>query len=689
MNELKNNCAGAPLASSGSLPGILTVICLALVLQACQSAPTLPPARKVKTIEVKAEPDTANVVSYPLEQQRNIIATDDPWILAEQAQQLPVDRRASMLLQAVSGFIELEQIATAASLIEQIDSRTLTDQEKLTLRINHAALFNVRGAYDRAIDLLVQWRTDPGIDRSQLPRLLDLLARAYVGSAEHNQAIITLLQRDRFVQSTERIANQQQLLGLLRTLDPLSQSLLREGRNDSVLNGWIDLSNLLQTILPAQRVVELDIWRHRYPHHPIEETFLARLRQIDIDTRQYQQIALLLPLTSGYGTAARAYYDGFMQAYQDDTSSNRPVLSLHDIGDDPELAYFYFQAAVNEGAEFIVGPLGRNAVSSLLTAPELAFPTLLIGSIGHEQAAENLYGISLSPEQEARAVAYRAFADGHRRAAILRNDSAWGKRVAAAFTGQWQTLGGVIQRESYFPEGVSDYTQQIRRALNINESIVRRRKLSAKLGVPLEFTPVRRQDLDFMFLAANADQARLVTPQLRFHQAHDLPLYATSYIFDGSVNPGLDADLNGIVFGDMPWMIDHATFLLDQQAREQAAAELEKEKAQENLEQSQELPLQTEPVEAVEVEDEEIPVEPASPYRDTPLDRLYALGLESYHLIPRLHALRGNTWEQYHGNAFSAQVDADGNVVRGMDWIQFEQGLPVQLNPLQPMRDRL
>ena len=69
-----------------------------------------------------------------------------------------------------------------------------------------------------------------------------------------------------------------------------------------------------------------------------------------------------------------------------------------------------------------------------------------------------------------------------------------------------------------------------------------------------------------------------------------------------------------------------------------------------------------------------------SPYSFTPLDRLYALGLESYHLIPRLSVLRKDPWQQYNGQAFRASVREDGNIVRHLEWTSFEKGQIVLLD---------
>src|SRR5690606_18065819 len=58
------------------------------------------------------------------------------------------------------------------------------------------------------------------------------------------------------------------------------------------------------------------------------------------------------------------------------------------------------------------------------------------------------------------------------------------------------------------------------------------------------------------FVVATPQQARSLKPQLRFHHASDLPVYASSHVYSGTPDRSADADLNGIAFTDMPWVIE-------------------------------------------------------------------------------------------------------------------------------------
>ena len=208
---------------------------------------------------------------------------------------------------------------------------------------------------------------------------------------------------------------------------------------------------------------------------------------------------MLLPLSSPDGRAAQAFYDGFAEAHNRDGSLPKPDLTLYDIGADSSLASFYYQAAEADDADFIVGPLGRKTVESLFASRDLETDTLLLANIPPGKVSDNLYGISLSPENEARQVADKAYATGHRNATALRSEGEWGERVANAFVAHWESLGGQILKNSSFPKEVSNHARVIRGFLGIDKSIARHRLIEAQTGVNLKFSPRRNEDMDFIF----------------------------------------------------------------------------------------------------------------------------------------------------------------------------------------------
>src|SRR5690606_30432400 len=122
-----------------------------------------------------------------------------------------------------------------------------------------------------------------------------------------------------------------------------------------------------------------------------------------------------------------------------------------------------------------------------------------------------------------------------------------------AFDSELKTLGGTIAALRFYDPTARDYSQPIRSVLLIDESRARASALNGRLGTRLEFEPRRRGDVQFVFMGAQPVQGRSLRPALRFHLAEDLPVYATSDIFEPNENA--NADLEGVIFPDMPWVI--------------------------------------------------------------------------------------------------------------------------------------
>ena len=213
-------------------------------------------------------------------------------------------------------------------------------------------------------------------------------------------------------------------------------------------------------------------------------------------------------------------------------------------------------------------------------------------------------------------------------------------------------------------------------------------------------------------MATTAPQARLIVPQLRFSQAHDVPLYATSYVYAGNPDPAMDADLDGLIFGEMRWILDGVALYKQQTAQEKARKAAEAGNSPDDSENPSPDPdtLEESPDNGVTTPDlfgendpfddsvvdpdlnpaqpeTEIPEEeveppwtrqsdlPEHPYARTTLDRLYALGVQSYQIIPRLRVLRQNSWMRLSGKAMTIRVDPNGNAVHLPVWARFESGL--------------
>jgi outer membrane PBP1 activator LpoA protein len=298
--------------------------------------------------------------------------------------------------------------------------------------------------------------------------------------------------------------------------------------------------------VPPQRAARAPATHRGGPRRPVQ--FAPPVRAL-AQTR----IALLLPQTGPLGAAARSVRDGFLSAYYQLPPQQRPQVRIYDTAAGTPIATLIERAA-HAGANVIVGPLLRANVAAATAAGEPRPPILALNFLpSGVQAPPQFFQFALSPTAEARLVAQRVLADGHRLGIAIVPDNTWGTRVLAAFSHRFAGGGGQLLATTRIDLAASDYTGPIERVLLIRQSRERLQRLEQLLGVPLAFVPRRRADLQFIFAPAPAATERMLEPQLRFYYANGVPTYSTSDAF--APNPIANQDLDGLRFLDMPWML--------------------------------------------------------------------------------------------------------------------------------------
>jgi outer membrane PBP1 activator LpoA protein len=204
------------------------------------------------------------------------------------------------------------------------------------------------------------------------------------------------------------------------------------------------------------------------------------------------------------------------------------------------------------GARFLIGPLGRDEVTLAANLPN-SLPQLLLNTPESTTPnAASIWQYALLPEEEAKLAAERALAANQRRAIILLPSGDWAARVGTAFRSTFEAGGGrVLAQESL----ADDSAAAIEKALRLDQSRARHRRLQSILDETLVFQPRRRGDVDLLFSPGTAQQLRQLRPQLKFNGAADIPTYATAEAWDGNKS----GELEGLLFADMPWMMSPTT----------------------------------------------------------------------------------------------------------------------------------
>jgi outer membrane PBP1 activator LpoA protein len=186
---------------------------------------------------------------------------------------------------------------------------------------------------------------------------------------------------------------------------------------------------------------------------------------------------------------------------------------------------FYRQAQA-AGVQLVVGPLEKPLVKQLSGRPQLPITTLALNYSEGGQGPPQLFQFGLAAEDEAREVARRARADGLHRAAAMVPKGEWGDRVLppSARTGSQRRHHVATERVDQ-PVALA---QQIADLFQLRQSEGRAKSLQSTVGSNVAAQPSRRQDIEFIFLAATPQQAQQIKPTLNFQYAGDVPVYATS-----------------------------------------------------------------------------------------------------------------------------------------------------------------
>lgn len=547
--------------------------------------------------------------------------------------------REEFQLQAARAMLQAGLEGQAAQLLAAVDRTALRPDLAMQHQLLSAAL-RLPTAPDQALTLLLE-PAAPEQETELHARYHHLRARAFAQLGNHLEAAREYIERELFL--TDRDAIEANQLAIWEALSHLSNQALEQLRihpPPNVLSGWMELARIAKNIdqPTAHLAKQLAEWRKNYRGHPALSSFLDALEaKSQALVTQPGQIAVLLPLTGPFAQAADAVRDGILAAYYASPNRGSVTLRFYDEGSALQVANRY-RAAVADGAEFVIGPLDKEAVRMLARETDLPVPTIAL-NYAEPAVSEALYQFSLAPEAEARQVAELAWLDGHDNAALLIPAGPWGDRVRVSFADRWQELGGqVVSRVEYDPEQ-NDFSGPLKRMLNLDESERRRIAVQDVIGRQVEFEARRRGDIDFVFLAAFPRQARLLRPQLRFHRAIGVPVYGTSHLYAGHHDPAQDRDMDGVVFGDMPWTLETETPYAETRRGSK--------------------PLLTD--------------------HSGSLQRLVALGFDAFHLVPRLKLLDSYPNDRFQGETGRLHVDPVNRVRRQLIWAQFRGGIPTVL----------
>ncbi|MCU7836418.1 MAG: penicillin-binding protein activator [gamma proteobacterium symbiont of Taylorina sp.] len=529
-------------------------------------------------------------------------------------------------------------------IFSQIDRISLSKEQSNQLTLTSASEAVVRHQFSQAIQLLNQdFNTTLSTQWSLYHKII---AISYYQQGQKSNAIHELIFRQNYLPENAKLENQTLIWIYLHSLNTLEIKQSREyfermslenaglTENQQIYVGWLDLAAVFQQGNDPQMIHNsTSFWLQNYPHHPADRAFINYIIQRRQESILHiSHIAVLLPMQGKLAKPAKAIRNGIMASHYSSPLLDNIQLRFYDTSGTQSITLH--KQAVDDGAEFIIGPLTKTNVQLLLQSSLPEIPTLALNSIEETIEAEgilksqHLFQFGLSPESEARMVAKKGYQDGHKYAVVMVPDNLWGQRMQTAFTQSWQQDEGIVVETASYPPEEYDFSESIKSLLKIEQSESRKKLLSRTIGRKLEFTPRRRQDIDMLFMAAFPKQARQIPLQITYHHGETIPIYSTARIIADYYNTRLNIDIDGVIFSDMPFLLDIKPDAVSTQSGLQTIL----------------------------------------------YERLFAMGADSYQVAPYINFLAENPAESFTGDTGELSINHQNQIIRSLPWASFSQG---------------
>lgn len=548
--------------------------------------------------------------------------------------------RQQLQLQAAARYIDAGHLSSAQTLLNNLNNVLLAQELITTQQLLQARIDVANHNNSLAIQRLHQL-DNSHLSQQQRAQQLNLMAKAY---EQQGNLVASIQQRTQLLSLESGSKQKQTLIDIWLSLQTVSQQQLSRINNasqPSYLQGWLSLNAIINRndhdATPT--VVLLSDWQQRYPGHPAN-ALLPKSLTPSSASQQPHHIALLLPLSGEYANNAQAIRNGFFTAYYyaKQHTRNPPTVTVVDTSHQAIGAAY--RSAIQQGADFIVGPLTKSNLATLVRSEHIDVPTLALNTLPNARSVDNLYQFGLSPYDEVNQLIAKAQQAQHNRAIIITPNDTWGQSISNNLAKQWQQQGGKIIASLNYTSR-DQLSNDIKQLFNVQDSYSRGYAIRSILNTKdVRIVSRRRQDFDSIFLIAQPTMARQIQPLLKFYFAGDIPVYATSQLYEGQISPNRDRDLDDIFFCDMPWVLEpqqmHPTFLntLQKQSKN---------------------------------------VWPTSYQNEA---KLYALGVDAYRLTTNLNTMKLLPDFGTKAATGTLYLDSNNHIYRQLMWAQFVNGKP-------------
>ena len=238
--------------------------------------------------------------------------------------------------------------------------------------------------------------------------------------------------------------------------------------------------------------------------------------------------------------------------------------------------------------------------------------------------------LSMRPEDEAQQAASVLSQKQFKHPVVLSHQDNVSLRIAKAFVQKWHSLTGESPDIVNFEQG-KKMQEILKQTLSVDESQNRINALRSRLRQAIKTEARSRRDIDMIYIVGNPQQTRLLKPYIDVNIspfADIIPVFSSSRSHSINTDQSTINDLRGLTFTQMPWLLSSS-----QQNKKLANT-------------SKQL----------------------WPKRSDSLQRIFAMGYDSLHLLAKLPQMQQHHFIRYYGQTGILKLGQDNIITRSLLW---------------------
>ncbi|MFT6903104.1 MAG: outer membrane PBP1 activator LpoA protein [Colwellia sp.] len=371
-------------------------------------------------------------------------------------------------------------------------------------------------------------------------------------------------------------------------------------------------------------------WQREFSSHPAQYIVTRLQQQPPTLTNEYQNIAIIIPLSGKQERAGKVAQQGILAAYNINSAK-----TLHFI-DSTTLDMTTLNAKLTElKIDYVIGPLLKENVNLYLAQTEITTPTLLLNLPSTTSLLPHQVALSMRPEDEAIQAATTLSRQHYQYPIILSHQDSASRRIAQTFSQQWQHITGKAPEIVFFNSDAK-MQNQLKASLGVDLSQQRTKDLNRHIKYSIQSELRNRRDIDMIYVVGLPLETKLLKPYIDVNIspfADIIPVYASSRSHSSKIDKSDNRDLSGLIFTEMPWQ------LKSKQQNQVLAAQAKK----------------------------------LWPNRSDSLQSIFAMGFDSLALVDKVSTMQNKTYVRHYGQTGILQLGVDNILTRSLIWGKYSR----------------